>query len=206
METKKNDIEKKKIKKIHEKETALLNNAVVAYSESHGVGYKKIRNEFGEYAISQSKAQSILASKKDNNLSKDFRNKAAEVSKRIKNDLSVIDELLESAPDENTRMQLEMIHLSLTGRIELKKKIISEKINDAVNNLVKETSRRIECKPETREMRELSTILKECAVIVGLISKTPLIAQQFNNNTISKDEKESKIKAIEVEVIENKNK
>lgn len=117
--------------------------------------------------------------------------------------LKELDSLIENAVNETDKAVLMTIQAQLIKKIEIKQNAISNEINNhlfLVLDIVKEKLKKGHL--DTNELKTLLDILKDCSAIVGLIGKTPLIAQQFNTikNEVNPNETE-KIKAIEVEII-----
>lgn len=131
------------------------------------------------------------------------KEKALKIRDDINLGLKEIDRLVKTTDDEASKAVLMSIQAQLTNKIELKQKALSNEINNHLFLVLKLVKEKLNAGyVDTEELKNLLGILKDCSAIVGLIGKTPLVAQQFNNfnNSSDKSEKE-KIQAIEVEIV-----
>lgn len=131
------------------------------------------------------------------------KEKALKIRDDINFGLKEIDRLVKTTDDEASKAALIAIQAQLTNKIELKQKALSNEINNHLFLVLKLVKEKLNAGyVDTEELKSLLGILKDCSAIVGLIGKTPLVAQQFNNfnNSNDKPEKE-KIQAIEVEIV-----
>lgn len=137
------------------------------------------------------------------------QSKNKEIALKIRDDINLglkeIDRLVKTTDDEASKAALIAIQAQLTSKIELKQKALSNEINNHLFLVLKLVKEKLNAGyVDTEELKNLLGILKDCSAIVGLIGKTPLVAQQFNNfNNSDNNADKEKIQAIEVEVVSN---
>lgn len=131
------------------------------------------------------------------------RKKAAVIKSDINKSLKELDALIENTDNVGEREALMLIQAQLTKKIELKQKAISNEVNNKLFRVLEIVTDKLEddCLP-TDELKKVLEILKDVSAIVGLIGKTPLIAQQFNSiDNRGSDKNDRRINAIEIEVL-----
>lgn len=137
---------------------------------------------------------------------KNTRERAITLKKQVCTSLEELDRLVEECTNDADKAMALAVQAQLTQKIELKQKAISNEINNHLFKVLEIVGERLNSGyVGTAELKDLLLILKDSSAIVGLIGKTPLVAQQFNNfQKEASCEQQDKINAIEVEIIENK--
>ncbi|WP_416861577.1 hypothetical protein [Helicobacter ganmani] len=171
--------------------SSLLNNLVKEGTFSNIHNPRKNRRLKTEAGIRTLKTQ------------ENHKKRALAIRSSVNLKLKELDSLIENAVNETDKATLIAIQAQLIKKVEIKQNAISNEINNhlfLVLNIVEEKLKGEHL--DTNELKTLLDILKDCSAIVGLIGKTPLIAQQFNTieNGVNPDGPE-KIKAIEIEII-----
>lgn len=134
------------------------------------------------------------------------RKKAVKIREDINNSLSDLEYLISNSNNKGERESLQIIQAQLIKKIEIKQKALSDEINNQLFRVLEIVEKRLKCDNiPSGELMNMMSVLKDSAAIVGLTGKTPLIAQQFNNIQTAQegDNNDAKIKAIEVEIIDN---
>ncbi len=133
------------------------------------------------------------------------RKKAIEIKNTINSNIGELERIIENTTNKGEKEALRLIEAQLIKKIDIKQKVLSDEINNQLFRVLKIVSERLEnSNIQSGELLNMMSVLKDVSAIVGLTGKTPLIAQQFNNIQNVKDPSEdTKIKAIEVEIIDN---
>lgn len=133
------------------------------------------------------------------------RRKAIEIKNTINSNIGELERIIESTTNKGEKDALRLIEAQLMEKINIKQKVLSNEINSQLFRVLEIVSERLEnSNIPSGELMNMMSVLKDVSAIVGLTGKTPLIAQQFNNIQNVKDSSEdTKIKAIEVEIIDN---
>lgn len=133
------------------------------------------------------------------------RKKAIEIKNTINSNIGELERIIENTTNKGEKEALRLIEAQLIKKIDIKQKVLSDEINDQLFRVLKIVSERLEnSNIQSGELLNMMSVLKDVSAIVGLTGKTPLIAQQFNNIQNVKDPiEDTKIKAIEVEIIDN---
>lgn len=144
--------------------------------------------------------------KMEHNIRMENRKKAVKIRESINNNLNELEYLISNSNNKGERETLQIMQAQLIKKIEIKQKALSDEINNQLFRVLEIVDKRLKDDDiPSDELMNMMSVLKDSAAIVGLTGKTPLIAQQFNNiqNAQEYDNSDTKIKAIEVEIIGN---
>lgn len=133
------------------------------------------------------------------------RKKAIEIKNTINSNIGELERIIESTTNKGEKEALRLIEAQLMKKINIKQKVLSNEINNQLFRILEIVSERLEnSNIPSGELLNMMSVLKDVSAIVGLTGKTPLIAQQFNNiQNVKESSEDTKIKAIEVEIIDN---